>query len=89
MFKEELLEDSVYVSIRPEHISISRDSSATILEGTVREKIFIGTSHKVVVTLASGKDIVVLAPAQLDSFIEDGSHVYLSWNKEYVSILAS
>lgn len=74
---------------KTEHILISRDSSAAILEGTIREKISIGTSHKVVVTLASGKDIVVLAPAQLDSFIEDGSRVYLSWNKEYISILAS
>lgn len=90
MFNEELVDGTVHVSIRPEHILISKQkSSNTILEGIIREKIFVGTSHKVVVALASGKEIVVLAPAQLDEVLEDGTKAYLSWKKEYVSILAS
>ncbi|MER1984505.1 MAG: ABC transporter ATP-binding protein [Solibacillus sp.] len=89
-FNEALVTDDVHVSIRPEHITISQQrTSDTILEGVVSEKIFVGTAHKVVVRLLSGKEIKVLTSAQVENEFEDGSNVYLSWKKERVSILAN
>ena len=88
-FNEVLTERDVHISIRPEHIVLSNERTAeTVFEGTIVEKIFIGTSHKIVVKLPSDKNIVVLAPAQLTNLYEDGSNVYLSWDKQHVSVLS-
>jgi spermidine/putrescine transport system ATP-binding protein len=84
-----LEQGAVHVSIRPEHIILSADKNEnSIFEGTVSEKIFIGTAHKVVIKLPSGKEVAALAPAQLDDTLEDGTKVFIGWRKENLSILA-
>lgn len=89
-FAELLATEAVHVSIRPEHIDISRQAAPeTILEGIVSEKIFVGTVYKVVVKLPSGKEVKVLTSAQLENEFEAGTKVYLSWKKERVSILSN
>ena len=84
------IQEEVYISVRPEHISIvDNENDTNCFEAIVKEHIFVGSVSKIIVTLSSGKEIVVQESTQSESSFSVGEKVYVSWKKEHATILVS
>jgi spermidine/putrescine transport system ATP-binding protein len=79
----------VYLTVRPEKISISSDSEPPEadcrLRGRVREVIYLGTSTSYAVTTVSGDEIVVhlLNSASSNERIARDTDVWLHWSTQH------
>ena len=88
--KESGVNEEVYISVRPEHITIvEKGSGECSFEGTIKEHIFVGSVSKTIVTLHSGTEVVVQESTQVQSSCSIGQKVYVTWKKEYTSVLLS
>lgn len=77
--------DRIYITIRPERMKLShsKDESRNTLKGTVKERIFVGSVNKTVVTLSNGKEVIINEPA-IDTLKLQGEDdiVHISWQYE-------
>ena len=88
--KESGVNEEVYISVRPEYITIvEKESGECSFEGTIKEHIFVGSVSKTIVTLHSGTEVVVQESTQVQSSCSIGQKVYVTWKKEYTSVLLS
>ncbi|MGE5704698.1 MAG: ABC transporter ATP-binding protein [Clostridia bacterium] len=80
----------VYVSIRPEQVSIKRQrrEEEACLIGRVTEQVFIGSFYKTIVTLPTGVEMVVAQSASSDELVNHGEEVFLSWESDKAVVLA-
>ena len=81
-------EDGAQISVRPEKIWIGElENGMTSMEGTVVERVYVGTTTQVIVELDSGARLVALeqntASARADDRWEIGERVKLGWHPEH------
>jgi spermidine/putrescine transport system ATP-binding protein len=82
----------VQICIRPEKIWLGElEDGMTSLEGTVVERVYVGTTTQVIVELASGGRVLALeqntARARSDDRWEIGERVTLGWHPEHARVL--
>lgn len=83
---------SVHLSIRPEKIWLDQlEDGMVSLDGTIVERVYVGTTTQVIVELAPGARLVALeqntARAQSDDRWEIGEHVKVGWHPEHSLVL--
>jgi spermidine/putrescine transport system ATP-binding protein len=81
-------DDGCQISVRPEKIWIGQlENGMTSMEGTVVERVYVGTTTQVIVELESGVRLVALeqntASARADDRWEIGERVKLGWHPEH------
>ncbi len=81
-------DDGAQISIRPEKIWLGDiENGMTSMEGTVVERVYVGTTTQVIVELESGVRLVALeqntASARADDRWEIGERVRLGWHPEH------
>jgi putative spermidine/putrescine transport system ATP-binding protein len=74
----------VSVAVRPEKISVAAPSAANTrvdlhCRGTVRESIYLGVEHRLIVELSNGEPIRVRSRSA-DALFQNGAQVDLCWN---------
>jgi spermidine/putrescine transport system ATP-binding protein len=84
--------DEVQLSIRPEKLWIDAlEDGMTELEGTVAERVYLGTTTQIIVELAEGARVVALeqntARARSDDRWELGDRVRVGWHPEHAQVL--
>jgi spermidine/putrescine transport system ATP-binding protein len=85
--------DSVHLSVRPEKIALDEDieEGMVTLEGRIENRIYLGVSTQVTVSLGGDAQVVALDPATYRSDPEDrwepGSSVKVGWHPEYCLVL--
>lgn len=77
--------ESVEVTLRPEKIQIVPSNSG-YLQGTVRERYFLGSQWLYTVTTSKG-DVTVLAPNDGSPLYEEGQSVGLTWSEPNVRVI--
>jgi len=80
---------AITFTIRPEKINLSRPGKGG-LEGTIHERVFIGTDTRYLVQLSSGEDIIVRVQNGCGSEAGEfarGDQVVLSWEPQDTRIL--
>jgi putative spermidine/putrescine transport system ATP-binding protein len=79
--------DGRRITIRPEKIRMSGESSADGEAGTVREVVYVGMVTRFVVDLDAGGELVVvrqnLETSSQEALAEQGKRVRLSWRPEH------
>ncbi|WP_033445555.1 ABC transporter ATP-binding protein [Ornithinibacillus scapharcae] len=74
--------EEVYISVRPEKMKVSStpfDSSIN-LKATFKEKIYVGSVTKIVVTMSNGKELTINEfPDKIEDFTET-SDIYVNWS---------
>jgi spermidine/putrescine transport system ATP-binding protein len=84
--------DGAQIAVRPEKIWLGEvEEGMTSMEGTVVERVYLGTTTQVIVELASGVRLVALeqnsARARADDRWEIGDRVTLGWHPEHSLVL--
>ncbi|HEV7846040.1 MAG TPA: ABC transporter ATP-binding protein [Thermoleophilaceae bacterium] len=84
--------DGTQISVRPEKIWLGElEDGMTSVEGTIVERVYVGTTTQVIVELSPGVRLVALeqntARAQSDDRWEIGSRVTLGWRPEHALVL--
>ncbi|MBB6454713.1 spermidine/putrescine transport system ATP-binding protein [Salirhabdus euzebyi] len=76
-------DERVYMSIRPEKakVSVTKDETAH-LNGTLKEKIYVGSVTKIIVQLPNGREMVVNESGDSLRDVKAGNDVYVSWQPE-------
>jgi spermidine/putrescine transport system ATP-binding protein len=83
----------VHVSVRPEKIALDEmiEEGMVALDGTVVERVYLGTTTQVIVELAPGVRLVALEQntyrARSDDRWELGTRVRLGWRPEHGLVL--
>ena len=82
----------VHVSVRPEKIWLDElEEGMVSVEGTVVERVYVGTTTQVIVELAPGMRLTALeqntARARSDDRWEIGDRVRLGWHPEHARVL--
>jgi spermidine/putrescine transport system ATP-binding protein len=82
----------VHLSVRPEKIWLDElEEGMVSVEGTIVERVYVGTTTQVIVELAQGVRLVALeqnvARARSDDRWEIGEHVRLGWHPEHALVL--
>ena len=81
--------DIVDISVRPENVKISTDPVKDfVVIGIIKEVVYIGNVHKVIVSLPYGKEVRVNQSPKIP-VLPDGSKVYLYWEKEDAVVITS
>ncbi|GLS86502.1 polyamine-transporting ATPase [Cypionkella aquatica] len=81
------------ILLRPENLTVqptgtgARDGATNIINGTVREMLYLGAAMKYEVTLADGSHVIARTPTQDEPFAI-GSAVELAWNPKDGTLLA-
>ena len=83
---------TVYVSVRPEKIWLDeREDGMISVDGTIVERVYVGTTTQVIVELAPGVRLVALeqnaARQRSDDRWEIGQRVKLNWHPEHALVL--
>jgi len=83
---------AVHLSIRPEKIWLDEVEDGMVsLDGTIVERVYVGTTTQVIVELAPGARLVALeqntARAQSDDRWEIGERVKVGWHPEHSLVL--
>ncbi|MRH41710.1 polyamine ABC transporter ATP-binding protein [Aquibacillus halophilus] len=77
------LDESVYMSIRPEKAKVTLTKTQdTLLSGTFKEKIYVGSITKIIIELPNGREMVVNEVEDDLIGIKSGNEVYVSWQPE-------
>ncbi|GII30868.1 ABC transporter ATP-binding protein [Planotetraspora mira] len=84
--------DTLELTVRPEKITISTEQpegDRSVVQGTVSEVVYLGTSNSYAVVLADGAEITVFQQNAHDSTItaERGDTVWLSWQPQHSYVL--
>ena len=84
--------DAVQLSVRPEKIWIDElDEAMVALDGTIAERVYVGTATQVIVDLDEGARLVALeqntSRARADDRWELGDRVRLGWRPEHCLVL--
>ncbi|GAA4563771.1 ABC transporter ATP-binding protein [Planotetraspora kaengkrachanensis] len=84
--------DTLELTVRPEKITISTakpEGDLSVVQGTVSEVVYLGTSNSYAVVLADGAEITVFQQNAHDSTItaERGDTVWLSWQPQHSYVL--
>jgi spermidine/putrescine transport system ATP-binding protein len=84
--------DTLELTVRPEKITISTEQpegDLSVVQGTVSEVVYLGTSNSYAVILADGAEITVFQQNAHDSTItaERGDTVWLSWQPQHSYVL--
>ncbi len=83
----------VQLSVRPEKIAIDDEieQGMVTVEGTVVERVYVGTSTQIIVELAPGMRLMALEQnwvrARSDDRWEIGQRVKLGWRPEHALVL--
>ena len=82
----------VYVSVRPEKIWLDeREDGMVSVDGTIVERVYVGTTTQVIVELSPGVRLVALeqnaARQRSDDRWEIGHRVQLGWHPEHALVL--
>jgi spermidine/putrescine transport system ATP-binding protein len=82
----------VYLSVRPEKIWLDeREDGMVSVDGTIVERVYVGTTTQVIVELAPGVRLVALeqnaARQRSDDRWEIGQRVKLNWHPEHALVL--
>jgi ABC-type Fe3+/spermidine/putrescine transport system ATPase subunit len=72
--------------IRPEDVKLINGSGGGIVQGTVREAVFLGETVRYAVRLDSGLDMMAHVAGSRQRFAE-GSRVELAWDPERVWLI--
>lgn len=87
------LGDKFVVSVRPERIKIKEapEGSDVYLQCKFKEKIYIGSNIKIVMTLKNGKDIMVNAPISqvgnnINALTKAGDY-FVTWNPHHTIVI--
>ncbi len=79
----------VDISVRPENLKLSlQPVDGFHCPGVIKEYVFIGNVHKVIVLLANGKELRINQSPKLEEF-PAGTSVHLYWEKEDAVVLPS
>jgi spermidine/putrescine transport system ATP-binding protein len=83
------LNEEVYISVRPEKIKLSDTpfEGSINLKGTFKEKIYVGSVTKIVVTMANGQDITVNESHDKIEELTNTNDVYVSWSPKNSVVL--
>jgi spermidine/putrescine transport system ATP-binding protein len=83
------LNEEVYISVRPEKIKLSETpfEGSINLKGTFKEKIYVGSVTKIVVTMANGQDITVNESHDKIEELTNTNDVYVSWSPKNSVVL--
>jgi spermidine/putrescine transport system ATP-binding protein len=84
--------DGSYFSIRPEKIWLGElEAGMDSTEGTIVERVYVGTTTQVIVELSPGVRLVALeqntARARSDDRWEIGERVTVGWHPEHALVL--
>ena len=84
--------DGTQISIRPEKIWLGElENGMTAYEGTIVERVYVGTTTQVIVELAPGERLVALeqntSRARADDRWEIGERVRVGWHPEHSLVL--
>lgn len=85
------IEGQVYLAVRPEKMDISTEVSEerSRLTCTFKEKIYVGSVTKLVVTLPTGQEVIVNETEENRTVVEKGSTLHVSWHPEDSVLLRS
>ena len=83
---------TVHLSVRPEKIWLDEhEDGMVLLEGTVAERVYVGTTTQVIIELSPGARVVALEQNTHRSHAEDrweiGEKVTLGWRPEHSLVL--
>jgi putative spermidine/putrescine transport system ATP-binding protein len=78
---------TVALVIRPEHMRIGEGSDCRV-SGRVVEAVYAGAETRLIVTLASGTELIVRLPASAGS-VEIGEMVEVGWNRDSSTLVLS
>ncbi len=83
---------TVHISVRPEKIWLGEHEPGMVtLDGTVAERVYVGTTTQVIVDLGAGARIVALeqntARSRSDNRWEPGDAVTVGWKPEHALVL--
>ncbi|MEN1968754.1 ABC transporter ATP-binding protein [Lentibacillus sp. N15] len=81
--------EEVYISVRPENTGIvsEKQNEPFVLTGAFKEKIYIGTTTKVVVELNDGSEMVVHESNGKMDDMQKGNEISISWEPAHSVIL--
>lgn len=81
--------DIVDISVRPENLKLSLEPvEGFCCPGVIKEYVFIGNIHKVIVQLASGKELRINQSPKHEE-LPAGTSVHLYWEKEDAVVIPS
>jgi spermidine/putrescine transport system ATP-binding protein len=83
---------TVHLSVRPEKIWLDEhEDGMVLLEGTVAERVYVGTTTQVIIELSPGARVVALEQnthrSRADNRWEIGERVTLGWRPEHSLVL--
>ncbi len=83
------LNEEVFISVRPEKMQVSNtpfDGSVNV-KGTFKEKIYVGSVTKIVVSMPNGKEITVHEAHDKIADLTNTNDVFVSWSPKNAVIL--
>lgn len=84
--------DAICFAIRPERLKIKEtpDNSDSWVKAKYKERIYIGSTIKTIVTLKNGKEITVSEPAgDIYNVASNQSDLYVTWNPENAVVISA
>ena len=81
---EEMRDQKVVVSVRPEEFVISKDGEG--ISATVEHSTFLGLNMHYFLTLPTGEHVQVIAEAELNSRLEEGTKVTLRMKQSKLNV---
>ncbi|OPJ62278.1 ABC transporter ATP-binding protein [Clostridium oryzae] len=84
--------DSVFVTIRPEKMKLAYEirEGKNKLRGRVKERIYVGSVNKTVITLDNGREVIVNEPSDSTFALKDSNdEVYITWDYEQGVVLTA
>jgi spermidine/putrescine transport system ATP-binding protein len=84
--------DTVRIAVRPEKIALEEIEAGMVsLEGVVEQRVYLGMTSQVTVSLGDGARVVALEQltyrARADDRWEPGAHVTVGWHPEHCLVL--
>jgi spermidine/putrescine transport system ATP-binding protein len=86
------VDDSICFAIRPERLKLKTapGTSDSYLKAKYKERIYIGSVIRTIVTLNNGKDIIVSEPAgDVYSITNGESELFVTWNPENAVVISA
>ena len=84
LLDEEMKDQDVVVSVRPEEFTISDNDQG--IPATVTSSTFLGLNMHYFLTLETGEEIQVIQEAELDSCLKDGEKIHLRMKQNKINI---
>lgn len=85
--KEEIKDQNVVVSIRPEEF-IVQDASLPGIEAVIDDSVFLGLNTHYFVHLSNGDEVEIIQESKIDSILPRGSKVSLNVKSEKINIFS-